>query len=74
VSDKQQPSAPRRFGRGLARALSGLFGKKTLKKAAESARVLKQQYREGKREAAGPERPPPRRIGHEEVGDDDLND
>ena len=57
----------RKLGRGFARALAGLFGRRTLKKAEESLDVLAEEYRAGKREADGKEEPP-RRIPHREIG------
>jgi hypothetical protein len=56
----------RKLGRGFARALAGIFGRRNLKKAQESLDVLAAEYRAGKRETDG-EEPPPRRIGHREI-------
>ena len=56
----------RKLGRGFARALAGLFGRRPLKKAQESLDVLAGEYRAGKRDAEGKEEPP-RRIPHREI-------
>jgi hypothetical protein len=67
VSDNiRHPSLSRKAGRGLIRALRGLFGGGPLRKAGESWRVLKEEYRKGKAEAEE-EEPAPRRIPHREV-------
>jgi hypothetical protein len=67
VSDNiRHRSLPRKAGRGLMRALRGLFGGDSLKKAGESWRVLKEEYRQGRSDAEGDE-PAPKRIPHREV-------
>jgi len=67
VSDNiRHTSLSRKAGRGLIRALRGLFGSGPVRKAGESWRVLKDEYRKGKAEA-GEEEPAPRRIPHREV-------
>jgi hypothetical protein len=67
VSDNiRHPSLSRKAGRGLMRALRGLFGGRSVRKAGESWRVLKEEYRKGKAEAEERE-PAPRRIPHREL-------
>ena len=48
------------------RALRGLFGGDSLKKAGESWRVLKEEYRQGRKDAEEDE-PAPKRIPHRDV-------
>ena len=76
MSDKlQDPSLARRLGRGVLRALSGLFGPRNVRKARDSVDVLKREFAEGKREAeGGDERPPPRRIEHRDVDSDPVTE
>lgn len=69
----QPRSAAERAGRGLARLLRGLFGDRFLSKAADSARVLRDEYRAG-REAAEGAPDETRRIAHREVGDEPERD
>ena len=67
VSDNiRHPSLSRKAGRGLMRALRGLFGGGSVKKAGESWRVLKEEYRKGQADAeeGGPL---PKRIPHREL-------
>ncbi|MCI0587285.1 MAG: hypothetical protein L0323_10640 [Planctomycetes bacterium] len=59
------PSLSRKAGRGLLRALKGLFGGRTVRRAAESWDVLRKEYAAG-RDEADPREPPPRAIPHEE--------
>ena len=67
VSDNiRHPSLPRKAGRGLMRALRGLFGGDSLKKAGESWRALKEEYRQGRADAEEAE-PAPKRIPHREL-------
>lgn len=63
----RHPSLSRKAGRGLMRALRGLFGKGGLKKAGDSWRVLKEEYARGRAEAEAEEEPPPKRIPHREM-------
>jgi hypothetical protein len=56
----------RKLGRGFARALAGIFGRKTLKKTQESLEVLADEYRAGKRDPDEREEPP-RRISHRDI-------
>lgn len=66
----RHPSLSRKAGRGLMRALRGLFGGGSLKKAGDSWRVLKEEYRKGQAEAEAKEEPAPKRIPHREVDPD----
>ncbi|MHC4342206.1 MAG: hypothetical protein ACYSX0_18580 [Planctomycetota bacterium] len=56
----------RKLGRGFARALAGIFGRRNLKKAQDSLDVLAEEYRAGKWET-DEEEAPPRRISHREI-------
>lgn len=62
----RHPSLSRKAGRGFLRVLRGLFGRRTLRRAAESLDVLREEYAAGKEESQGRE-PPPRRIPHRDV-------
>jgi len=63
----RHPSLPRKAGRGFLRALKGLFGGRTVRRAAESWNALRAEYAAGRTEAEGKE-PPPRPIPHREIG------
>lgn len=62
----RHPSLSRKAGRGFLRALKGLFGGRTLRRAAESIDVLRDEYAAGREEAKKRESPP-RRIPHREL-------
>jgi hypothetical protein len=62
----RHPSLSRKAGRGLMRALRGILGRGSLKKAGESWRALKEEYAKGRAEAEE-EEPSPKRIPHREV-------
>lgn len=62
----RHPSLSRKAGRGFLRALKGLFGGRTLKRATESWDVLREEYAAGKEEAQDGESAP-RRIPHREL-------
>lgn len=65
MADKNKPeSTASRAGRWFAR----LLGKRNVRKLAESAEALRQEYTAGKREA---EDPPPKRISHRVIDDDE---
>ena len=65
MSDKNKPdSVAAKAGRWFAR----LIGRGNVEKLAESARALKQEFDNGKRDA---EDEPPRTIPHRVVGDDE---
>lgn len=64
----RHPSLSRKAGRGLMRALRGLFGGASVKKAGDSWRVLKEEYRKGRAEEDAKDEP--QRIPHREVGTD----
>jgi len=67
VSDNiRHPSLSRKAGRGLIRALRGIFGGGPLKKAGDSWRALKDEYRKGKAGAEEAE-PATKRIPHREL-------
>ena len=73
VSDNiRDPSLSRKAGRGLIRALRGLFGGGPIKKTGDSWRVLKEEYRKGKADAEAQEKPAPRRISHRELDSGDA--
>ena len=73
VSDNiRHPSLSRKAGRGLMRALRGLFGSGPLKKAGDSWRVLKEEYEKGQAGAEADEEPAPKRIPHREVDSGDA--
>ena len=57
-----------RAGRGLRRLLRGLFGDRFLSRVADSARVLRDEFRAGRAEEAEQDDPggEPRRIRHRE--------
>jgi hypothetical protein len=61
-------SLSRKAGRGLARILAGLLGSKGVRKAKESADVLKEEFEAGKREAEGDVSKPPREIEYRDLG------
>lgn len=70
TDDSRSPSLSRKAGRGLLRALSGLFGKKNVRKARDSLDVLKDEFRAGKQEAEGEPKPPPKPIPHKDLESD----
>ncbi len=65
--------AGRRAGRAFAGLMRGLFGRKSVLKMRDSARVLKAEYEAGKLEAEAEETEPkrPKRIDHRVVDPDD---
>jgi hypothetical protein len=66
---KSEDTTSRKAGRGLIRALRGLFGPGRLRRAANSARVLKEEFKKGRRKRAADEPSPIRRIEHRDVDD-----
>ena len=71
VSDKNKSEpAARSAGRGVGWLLKKILGREALDRAAESARVLRREYEEGKRESE-PEapRPIPHQVKETEPGD-----
>lgn len=64
VSDSfGEASIGRKIGRGFARAMAAIFGPRTLRRLGESADVLADAYREGRRDGEQAE-PPPKPIPH----------
>jgi len=66
----RESSLPRKAGRGFLRALRGLLGEKTLRKARDSARALEDEYRAGRDERKD-EDEPPKRVPHRIVDPDE---
>jgi len=67
VSDNiRQTPVSRKAGRGLIRALKGLFGRGGMTKAGESWQALKDEFRKGRDEAEEPEAAP-KKIPYREV-------
>lgn len=65
MADKnKRDSTAARAGRWFAR----LLGRRNLRKLADSAAALREEYAAGKRDA---EEPPPKRISHRVVEDDE---
>jgi len=66
---KSDDTTSRKAGRGLIRALRGLFGPRRLRRAAGSVRVLRKEFEKGRRKRDDNEPSPIRRIEHRDVDD-----
>ena len=73
VSDNNMgdPTLARKLGRGLLRAIAGLFGRDTVRKTRDSLDVLQEEYRSGR---DGQPEPPPRRVPFREVAPPRANE
>ena len=65
MSDKNREGIPRKLGRGLAKALRGIFGTDSVNKIGASADALRSEFEAGRAEAANETET--RETGHREL-------
>ena len=68
MSDKNHEGVPRKLGRGLVKALRGIFGTESVNKIGASADALRSEFEAGRADAAeAAEETETRETGHREL-------